>query len=286
MFILKNNELQVEIIDPKKDSKLLGSRYCTGGYIFQVKDLEKGNLFSGPQYPNPHFDVFHGQGAPEVFTGALNQEDVETNEDAYVIGVGRVIRTSEKKPFHVVDNPNVREFCKWEINENARSENCLEMRSICRFNRWNFIINKRVTLNHRNVVSITKICNTCKENIPIRWFAHPFFPIPNNSIVCKFSFQFDLNENGGYFINKAGFIEMRPENNWKKGLYQKILFNQKENLSVIQNHPLLGKIAIHCDYVPESIAIWANDLTFSFEPFYENIIKGGCEQSWSIKYCF
>jgi hypothetical protein len=283
MFILKNNELCVEIIDPKKDRKLLGSRYCTGGYIYQVKDVKKGNLFSGPQFPNPNFDVFHGQGAPEVFVIALNQERCNIGEDVFVLGVGAVTKTSPIAPFHVRDNPVVKEFCIWEINEKKDS---IEMTSKCVFNRWKFIINKRVTLNDRKIVSQTNISNNSELDIPIRWFAHPFFPFPPDYRVCKFFFKIEFNENDGYFINNEGFIEMKSEYNWKKGLYQKIFFDKKEKLSVIHKHPLLGEITAHCDFIPESIAIWANDVTFSFEPFYNAIIESGGNKNWSISYCF
>jgi hypothetical protein len=282
MFILKNNEIELQIINPQKDRKLLGSRYCTGGYIFQVKDFKKGNLFSGPQYPSPDFDVFNGQGAPEVFVSALN-EQCEVGKDVFVIGVGTVTRTSPIDPFHVRDNPLVKEPCSWEIEEEPDS---IKMTSKCVFNQWNFVITKVITLNYRTVFSQTKIINNCKENIPILWFAHPFFPIPENRVACKFSPQIKLAENEGYFINNEGAIELRNEYNWKKGLYQKIAYNSEKKLLVVQNHPLVGKISVTGDFIPESIAIWANDITFSFEPFYKVNLAHGEKRTWSISYCF
>jgi hypothetical protein len=283
MYILKNNALEIQIIDPIKDKKLLGSRYCTGGYIYQVKDLKKGNLFSGPQYPNPNFDVFHGQGAPEVFVSALNQEQCEVEEDVYVLGVGTVTRTSPVFPFHVRDNPHVKEFCTWEINEKGKS---IEMTSKGIFNQWKFFITKTVTLNYRTVSSQTKIINIGKESISILWFAHPFFPIPENKIACRFNPQIQLPENEGYIINNEGFIELRKLFDWKKGLFQKIAYNLKENLTATQFHPLVGKVSVNCDFIPESIAIWANDITFSFEPYYNDIIKSGEDRIWGLTYCF
>jgi hypothetical protein len=283
MYILNNDQLEIHIIDPIKDKKLLGARYCTGGYINQVKDLKKGNLFSGPEYPNPRFDVFNGQGAPEVFVTALNQDQCEVGEDVYVIGVGAVTRTSVNCPFHVRDNPNVKKFCKWEIEKKTGS---IEMTSMCVFNQWNFIVTREITLNYRAVSSQTKIKNIGKEKLRILWFAHPFFPIEKNRTTCKFTPQVQLSENDGYFINNQGFIELLKDYNWKKGLYQKIEYSSKENLSVIQFHPLLGNLSINCDFIPESIAIWANDITFSFEPFYKAGIESGGQGTWNITYCF
>ena len=106
MFHIKNKELSVQVIDPVEDKNLLGPRYCAGGYIFQVQDNSRGNLLGGPQFPDGNYDVFDGQGAPEVFETALNQDRANVNEEVLVIGVGLVSRTSSNSPFHVRDNPN------------------------------------------------------------------------------------------------------------------------------------------------------------------------------------
>jgi hypothetical protein len=283
MYNLKNNELEVQIIDPIHDKKLLGSRYCTGGYIYQVKDLKSGNLLSGPQFSKPDFSVFNGQGAPEVFVTALSHEPCEIGNTVYVIGVGSVTRTSSINPFHVRDNPNVKDFCAWKIHEKKDS---IEMTSTCVFNQWKLVITKIITLSYRTVTSYTEIINIGNKNIPILWFAHPFFPVSPNLRACKFSLPIKLNENEGYFIDHEGFIELRKEYNWKKGLYQKIVCNPMEKLSVIQCHPLVDKVSINCDFIPDSIAIWANDITFSFEPFYKANIESCGKRTLSISYCF
>jgi hypothetical protein len=283
MYFLKNSELEVQIIDPVIDQKLLGSRYCTGGYIYQIKDLKKGNLLFGPQFSKPDFNVFDGQGAPEVFVTALNQESCKIGNDVHVIGVGAVTRTSKISPFHVRDNSKVKEFCTWEITEKKDS---IEMTSTCYFNQWKFIITKIITLSYRTVASQTEIINNGNETIPILWFAHPFFPFPANQRACKFSEPIKLNENGGYFIDNDGFIKLRKEYDWKKGLYQKIVCNPTEKLSVIQCHSLVDKVSVTCDFIPDSIAIWANDVTFSFEPFYNVNIEYGEKRAWRISYCF
>jgi hypothetical protein len=282
MYILKNPELEIQILDPVNDRNFLGSRYCTGGYIYQVNDLKKGNLFSGPEFPNPNCSVFNGQGAPEVFVTALNDQ-CEAGKDVFVLGVGRVTRTSPINPFHVRDNPVVKEFCAWEINQYPDS---IKMVSKIVFNQWNFIITKIITLNYRKIVSRTIFRNLSKNTIPILWYAHPFFPFPENLCACKITPQIDLSENAGYTINDYGYIALKKEYNWKKGLYQKIIYNSDDKLSVIQCHPFVENMSAECDFVPESIAIWSNDITFSFEPFYKKIIKEGEERSWGISYCF
>jgi len=283
MYHLKNNELDVEILDPIIDRKSLGSRYCTGCYIFQIKDSRLGNLLSGPQYPNPHFNVFDGQGAPEVFVNALNQDHVEVGEEVLVLGAGKVERTSPNSPFHVRDNPKVTEFCTWEIEEQT---DFITMKTLQKFKNWQLIINKKVTLIERSVTSHTTFENIGQEPIPLKWFAHPFFPIPSNLMCCRFIDPFKFAPNGGYFINNQGFIEMKPEYDWKMGLFQKIEYNPEQTFSALQCHPLLGNISVTSDFIPASLAIWANAQTFSFEPFYETILESGNKRSWSIRYRF
>jgi hypothetical protein len=283
MFTLKNNDLEIQIIDPVIDQNLLGSRYCTGCYIFQIKDKNHNNLLSGPHYPGPDFDTFDGQGAPEVFSIALNDQLTEKKEDVLILGVGKVIRTSLKEPFHVRDNPIVREFCQWTVNKTANS---LAMKTVQDYKNWQLVINKEITLIKKTVTSITQIKNTGEDLIPVKWFAHPFFPFPENYISCKFAMPFELVENNGYFINNQGFIEIKHEYDWKKGLFQKIVCNPKNNFSAIQYHPWADKISVEGNFVPSSIAIWANDKTFSFEPFFEAQLSTGQSQSWSIKYSF
>ena len=66
MYSLKNESLEVSILDPLADQQRFGTRYCTGGYIFQVVDPKLGDLLSGPTYPDS-FNVFDGQGIPDAF---------------------------------------------------------------------------------------------------------------------------------------------------------------------------------------------------------------------------
>jgi hypothetical protein len=282
MYILHNDQLEIQIIDPIKDRKLLGSRYCTGGYIYQIRDLKKGDLLSGPEYPKPDFNVFNGQGAPEVFLTPLN-EQAAVGDDLFVLGVGIVQRTSPISPFHVRDNPVVREFCLWEVEELPHT---IKMTSRSVFNQWDFCITRLVSLNYRTISSETIFFNNSESPIPIVWFAHPFFPFPIDYKACSFTAQINLPENSGYFVNNQGFIELKNDYKWKKGLYQKVAYPINERLCVIQNHPVIGNVKVTGDFIPESIAIWANNITFSFEPFYNKFTGHNEKCSLKLSYCF
>ena len=51
-YYLGNDDLTVSILDPIADRERMGTRYCTGGYIFQAADRIHRYLMSGPTYPD------------------------------------------------------------------------------------------------------------------------------------------------------------------------------------------------------------------------------------------
>jgi hypothetical protein len=283
MFKLENLLLSIDILDPVADNNLLGSRYCAGGYIFQIRDPEKGDLLAGPTYPNGGYNAFDGQGAPEVFLTALNEDKAKACEDVVVLGVGVVTRTSPITPFHARDNPKVREFAKWDV-EQAAGEIIMRTRQV--FDKWDISIVRSVSLNARTVVSKTELSNSGEAACPLRWFPHPFFPFPKDHVACRFGFPISVPDNAGYFLNSNGFLALKPGYDWKKGLYQPIVIEKFYPFSVEQIHPVVGKVFVRCDYAPSFFPVWANNRTFSFEPYLEKQIQSGEAFSWRIEYLF
>lgn len=283
MFKLENSQLSVHILDPIADKPLLGSRYCVGGYIFQVRDTMKGELLAGPTFPDGNFNTFDGQGAPEVFLTALNEDKAKAGEDVVVLGVGVVTRTSPVTPFHVRDNPTVKEFAEWNVEETAGT---ITMRTRQVFDKWDISIVRSVSLDARTVVSTTELSNSGQAACPLRWFPHPFFPFPKDHVACRFGFPISVPDNACYFVNTGGFLELKPGYEWEKGLYQPLVIEKPAPFSAEQIHPLVGKVSVRCDYVPSFLPVWANDRTFSFEPYLEKEIQSGGEFSWKIEYSF
>lgn len=273
MYHLKNAQLDVSILDPVADQIRLGSRYCSGGYIYQVTDSALGALCSGPAYPAEFPPVFDGQGLPEAFRDGLGPG----GDDAVIlaIGVGLVTRKARE----------VKQYCQWQVTQAA---NMIQMKTTQVHLDWSLELTRTVTLENRTVKSETRLKNTGRGEMPFRWFPHPFFPLTPNGECCKFSVPVSFPENPGYTWAPSGFIARKLENweNSPRGFFQGLNFEPQGKITVVQRHPTLGLVVATCNYCVTSLPIWGNRNTFSFEPYYESAVWFGQELVWDITYDF
>lgn len=283
MIILKNEYLSVSILDPRADRRRFGSRYCTGGYIWQITDNNNIELLSGPAYPDPNPPIFDGQGFPEVFETALDQSKALVGEELLVLGVGRVLRTSPVTPFHVRDNPVVVSFCEWRIDEEPDR---VVMTTEQRFGNFAIELVREVKLDKRSIASSTKVINQGTETVPLRWFAHPFFPHPEDGICCRFSIPVNVPENPGFFMNRENFLQMNPDHQWEKGCYRPLETQWGKKITIEQRHPVTGSVLINLGFPLAWMPVWGNKATFSFEPYFSAELTEGKEANWFISYQF
>jgi len=280
MILLKNDLLTVSILDPLEDRDKLGSRYCAGGYIWQVEDVKLGPLLSGPFFPVPATG-FDGQGAPEVFETALGSDAARVGDEICVLGVGKVLRESPVKPFHVRDNPRVLQFADWNVETHPTE---VVLRTSQTFRDQAVHILRRVRLKGRQLESRTEVMNTGERTVPLRWFAHPFFPPVET--LCRFSLECSLPSNPAFSLDEDGFVRRNPNYDWDKGFFQPVQLSFGYPLRVEQKHPKLGTLEVVCDFPVASLPIWGNARTFSFEPYYHTLLEPGATASWSIFYRF
>lgn len=284
MYRLENGSLSVSILDPEADQIRLGSRYCIGGYIYQVTDAANEELFTGPQYPDPYPDSFDGQGAPDMFFTPLGAEETPVGGEVGIIGVGRVRRTSPIEPFYVRHNPEVAEFLSWEVDAGS---DAITMHTAQTFRSWAYQLTRQVTLEGRTVHSHTAITSSGEAILPVRWFAHPFFPLTPDRVYCRFSMPVSMPENEGYFIDKAGFICQKPAYDWPRGCYQALTYEKPAGgITITQKHPTVGEVNTTTDFAPDFLPVWSNANTFSFEPYFDVKLKQGERAAWRISYTF
>ena len=282
MYQLVNRELTVDILDPAADLDRCGSRYIVGGYVYQITDQAKGHLLSGPQYPDPRPNLFDGQGAPDHFITVLGEAPV--GGEVAAIGVGRVRRTSDKEPFSVRENPEVARFLPWQVWQDEQS---IIMRSEDSVADWAYRLTRTVTLQERTVRIETAIASQGSAPLPIRWYAHPFFPLTADRVYCSFSTPVSFPESPGYFVNAEGFICQKADYAWEKGCFQSLDYDKSDpNMTIIQRHPLVGAVTTVTDFMPDWLPIWSNANTFSFEPYVIRQLGQGEAAAWSMEYRF
>jgi hypothetical protein len=285
MISLSNAYLDVSILDPLRDQARLGSRYCTGGYIYQITDRQLGVLASGPGFPAEEPPpVFDGQGLPEAFTiplGGDPQAPVD-GSTVLVLGVGLVrmlVPTPASRLFPVL------EFCTWKVSQ---APGVVTMSTLQELDGWALELTREVALDSRTLRSLTRVKNVGEGEIPLRWFPHPFFPwYPTTGECCKFNFPVSFGANPGYELAPSGFVQMKLDHPWTRaGHFQIMQFAQADKLCVLQKHPKIGLVAAKCSYAPDFLPIWGNCNTFSFEPYYDSKVARGEEAEWSITYDF
>lgn len=268
MFTLKNDQLTVQVLDPVADQGRFGTRYCTGGYIFQIEDATQGPLLSGPTYPDS-FNWFDGQGIPDAFNlGPLRGP----GNEALILGIGQC---------DLGDN-TVATFCTWDVKS---SGNTLRMSTRQSYQDWRVELIRSVTLTGRTVRSHTTLVNTGRAPVPLRWFPHPFYPQPVTAELCKFNIDVRFVSNEGYVMAESGYVS-RKQGPWTQGYYLPLTHEATAKLALTQRHPKLGMVSASCSYVPDFFPIWGNPNTFSWEPFLERTVAATQSLEWWIDYDF
>jgi len=274
--------LRVTVLDPRDpaDQLRLGSRYVAGGYVWQVTDERHGALLSGPAFPEENPPVFDGQGLPEVFETALGASTARVGDEVYVIGVGKVRRESAVRPFHVRDNPTVTERAAWTVTATATR---VEAETRGDFDGFGVELGRVVEVRGRTITSSTRLRNVGERAVPVRWFAHPFFPWAGDE-VCRLLLESALVEEAPLFVNEHGWFTQRPDVDWTRGHYMTPRVTLGAELHVEQRHPQLGTVRVECRFPLGGLAIWGNASTVSFEPFLQTNVEVGGEVRWAMTY--
>ncbi len=280
MLTLANDRIRVTVLHPDEDRSRLGPRFCTGGYVYQIDDLRRGPLLAGPEYPDPEPSVLNGQGMPDVFQFTFYDSPEEIPEKKLIIGVGIVENTRGRKAGDSHFQSAVEEYASWHIEQTNRT---LVMRTEQSYRDWHFHLKRTLELKGRRLRSATEIRNLGPVNLPFRWFSHPFFPLTADRRCAVLPHEFALAENPGFQLNTEGILLLKESETWETGHYQ-LLSPSGPGVPFSSRlfHPLVPAIHFSCDFIPSKVALWANDRTFSCEPFHEAVLAPDDYQEWSV----
>ncbi|MBM3276641.1 MAG: hypothetical protein FJY95_00965 [Candidatus Handelsmanbacteria bacterium] len=131
MHTLRNDELEVTILEPVADHRL-------------------GNLMSGPTSPDA-FNWFDGQGIPDAFSVTPAREGL-----TLVPGIGNCDMEGRK----------IVEWCQWEVEISAMRSSFLTRQQL---GDASLELERTVELSSRSVRSLTRLKNGPKGSLSLRW---------------------------------------------------------------------------------------------------------------------
>lgn len=271
MFILKNATLEVEIIDPMKNKELLGTRFCTGGQIFQVKNSRREDLLSGPTFPKT-YNTFDSQGIPDCFNGMPLVDYSLNAEEGIIIGIGLCNLKTNK----------VKTPCIWQT---ITSNNTMLFSTKHDYGCFSMTLERKITLENNQITVETEVSNQGEKNIIINWYPHPFFPHMDQAEICTPFFPFTIeNNNPGYKKERESILwKNQPDEN---GFFYAAEIPPIAGFSIDIKHPICSKITMRGSFPITSLPMWGNTNTFSLEPYLEKTLFPHTSQRWSVSYTF
>lgn len=276
MLELKNESLRLQILDPVVDRGRLGNRFCWGGYVWQIHDSLHGPVLAGPEYPAEPEDTFNGQGIPEILRYAvlLSGEPltIEKDEGGLIMGVGRVDAELA-----------ITEPCAWTIET---SDGSIDFRTQDAALGWGYDLVRSLRLEGRHLTSRTSVRNTGQRTLPVHWFAHPFFPLTDGTLVCQLHFSAGMPENAGFALTDGCIRFKKPFRTFEEDAFAMLDLQPNTPFDATLSHPTLDGIRVSGDFTLARLPIWANGNTFSIEPYIHRSLEPGEDTDWSLTYEF
>jgi hypothetical protein len=279
MIALGNGSLRALLLHPEEDRPLLGPRFCAAGYIRQIEDQASGPLLSGPEYPSASPDVVNGQGAPDVFQNTLFDNPNETPDFKLIIGVGLVKNTQRLRQTDSHFSCRVEQFCDWRLT----SSNCeLVASTEQEYSAFALRLTRSVRVTNNRIESFTKLFNRSgRAPLPFRWFAHPFFPVP---CTARFRSSLTIPDGPAFGRTVDGRIVLKQEYPWRNGYFLEATNAAGCRLQAEIEIGEGSSITCETDFELSKLALWANERTFSIEPFYARTLQPGEEAAWTVTY--
>lgn len=278
MPTLQNDQLRVDLLDPRNDRSRLGTRYGWAGYIWQVHDRDTGPLLAGPEWPNPNPDVFNGQGLPESFRHRSREGKPFTWRDdrGIAIGVGELAGGPDGRVALL-------QPCEWSLSHRGEQYSAETRQAAAGFS---YAVSRTVELAGRTLLSRSTLTNHGENALQLEWFAHPFFALRQGKAEMRLQEGCSLAENPGFAIAGGRLVQKRVFRDARDGHMDRLLLPENHPLQVSLRHPKLAWIHFETSFVPSECIIWGNSNTFSVEPYQRIALAPGESRTWSLRYEF
>lgn len=281
MLTLANDSLSVELLDPADPADRLrqGTRYCWGGYVWQVHDRAAGPLLAGPEWPHDRPTPFNGQGLPESFRHAAfgtGRPLILKERRGFIIGIGDVAP-------NMAGELAVTEPCTWSI---TALSGALEFCTAQVGNGHACQLTRRIALEGRTLVSASQLTNTGSGPLPLHWFAHPFFALTDRLLTCDLPAGWGLDENVGYALDANNRLSFKRRFLHRDDGHFEPLRIGAAPFRVTLSHPALTGLVMAADFTPDFCPVWGNSNTWSVEPYLQTEVAPGATRAWMLRYEF
>jgi hypothetical protein len=279
MLHLENRELRVDLLDPTSadDSARQGSRYCWGGYIWQVHDAKLGPLLSGPEFPKSDPTPFNGQGLPESFRNRTRDGGPLTWAGDTGLGLG-VLTTGEKGAV------SISVHCAWAVTR--APDHCIfQTRQAAA--GLSYELTRKVELAGRTLGSHSQLTNVGEQPLRLQWFAHPFWALSGGRARLSLPRGSTLPENPGFALAPDGTLTFRrPFLAEDDSQFALLTLPSGRRLEMSLDHPHLPGVTLATSFVPDECPVWANAHTVSVEPYLNLNLAPGETKHWSLLHGF
>jgi hypothetical protein len=282
MLTLANELLTISVIDPSRESHLLGPRYVSGCSIRQVSTHSGMELLAGPEYPDLP-SVINGQGAPEVFQHTLFDDPEAIPEARLIIGVGLVENSARKTNRESHWYSRVLEPCQWSVDQHSDS---LVMETSQRYGSWRLELLRELRLHGNTLDSRTSLRNIGRGGLPFRWFAHPFFPFHGDLRLRIGNLRGNLPENPAFSSLGEGTVGLEKGYSWPEGFFLDLPDHAGVPFGAYIALPGAPAVELQGSFPLLKLALWANDRTCSPEPFFGDELAPERSAQWTLTYTF
>jgi hypothetical protein len=279
MISIASGQLRVDLLDPADPADRLrqGTRFCWGGYIWQVHAAQAGSLLAGPEWPSSTPSAYNGQGMPEVFKPESLRHDRAVGETDLIIGVGEVRRVPGSPP-------QLLRPCEWTVRA---TNDAAEFTTRQTLGAVDLLLVRRIALEGRSLTSSTSLSNRGAIAVRVVAFAHPFFPLLDGRLSCRLSPGYTIGSNPGFTLNERGLlIFTRPFLLASDNEYHPLTYPHGSAFEAVISHPAVGSVRMSADMTPDRCFVWGNRHTWSIEPYFEPEVPPRLTATWSVAYEF